>query len=64
MNDLLKNPIALFVAGILTLWLAFKVMKVFLSFFWIIVVIFVIMFAFNDRFRDSIRLFFAGIFRN
>lgn len=64
MNDLLKNPIMLFIAGILTLWLAFKVIKVFLSFFWIILIVFIILFAFNDRFRDTLRVFFSGIFKN
>jgi hypothetical protein len=54
----------LFIAGILTLWLAFKVIKVFLSFFWIILIVFIILFAFNDRFRDTLRVFFSGIFKN
>lgn len=62
MNDLLKNPIALFVAGILALWLAFKLLKVFLSLFWIFVIVFIVLFISNDRFRSAVQAIFTGLF--
>jgi len=62
MNDLLKNPFALLVAGILALWLAFKLLKVFLSFFWIFVIVFIVLFISNDRFRSAIQAIFTGLF--
>ncbi len=63
MNDLLKNPIALFVAGILALWLAFKLLKVFLSLFWIFVIVFIVLFISNDRFRSAVQAIFTGLFK-
>jgi hypothetical protein len=62
MNDFLKNPLALFAAGILTLWLIFKLAKVLLGLFWIIVIVFIVLFITNDRFRNAIRAIFTGIF--
>lgn len=62
MNDILKNPVALFFAGILALWLIFKLVKVFLSLFWIVVIVFIVLFIVNDRFRAAIRMIFDGLF--
>ncbi len=62
MNDLLKNPLALFVAGILALWLAFKLLKVFLSLFWIFVIVFIVLFVSNERFRSAVQAIFTGLF--
>lgn len=62
MNDLLKNPIAAFVAGLLLLWLLFYFLKVVINIFWIFVLAFVIMFFVNSRFRRSVRLFLNSIF--
>ncbi|MDX2280785.1 MAG: hypothetical protein NW218_14455 [Saprospiraceae bacterium] len=62
MNDLLKNPLALFVAGILALWLAFKLLKVFLSLFWIFVIVFIVLFISNERFRSAVQAIFTGLF--
>lgn len=62
MNDLLKNPMAVFIAGLLFLWLAFKVLKVVVSEFWVVVLAFVLLFIFNERFRRSVRLFFVRLF--
>ncbi len=62
MNDLLKNPMAVFIAGLLFLWLAFKVLKVVVSEFWVVVLAFVLLFIFNERFRRSVRLFFMRLF--
>lgn len=59
MNDLLKNPIVVFFAGLLALWLAFKLLNVFLGFF---VLAFVVLFIVNDRFRGLVRTFFNSIF--
>lgn len=62
MNDLLKNPITLFLAGILALWLIFKLLKVFLGLFWIVVIAFVVMFIVNGRFRNAVQALFTSIF--
>jgi hypothetical protein len=63
MNDLLKNPVAVFIAGLILLWLIFKVLKVFIGMFWIFVLAFVILFFVNDRFRRAVRMFLDSIFR-
>ncbi len=63
MNDLLKNPVAVFVAGLILLWLIFKVLKIFIGMFWIFVLAFVILFFVNDRFRRAVRMFLDSIFR-
>jgi hypothetical protein len=62
MNELLKNPIVVFLAGLLALWLAFKLLNVFLSLFWLFVLAFVVLFIVNDRFRGLVRSFFNAIF--
>jgi hypothetical protein len=63
MNDMLKNPFVLLIAGILALWLIFKLLKVFLSLFWVILLVFVVMFIFNERFRNAIQSIFSSLFR-
>jgi hypothetical protein len=63
MNDLLKNPVAVFIAGLILLWLIFKVLKIFIGMFWIFVLAFVILFFVNDRFRRAVRMFLDSIFR-
>lgn len=62
MNELLKNPIVVFIAGLLGLWLAFKLLNVVLSLFWVFVLAFVVLFIVNDRFRSIVRTFFNSIF--
>ncbi len=62
MNDLLKNPIFAFLAGLLILWLAFKVLKVVIGMFWIFVLAFIILYFINDRFRRAVRMFLGSIF--
>jgi hypothetical protein len=62
MNDLFKNPIVAFFAGLLALWLAFKLLNVFLSLFWLFVLAFVVLFIVNDRFRGLVKTFFNSIF--
>lgn len=62
-NDLLKNPFFAFVAGLLILWLAFKILKVVMSLFWIFVLAFIILYFVNDRFRRAVRMFLGSIFR-
>lgn len=64
MNDLMKNPFAVFIAGLLALWLFFKVMKIVIGLSWLFVLAFVILFAVNDRFRYLVQSFFKSIFRN
>ena len=64
MNDLLKNPFFVFLAGLITLWLVFKALKVFVSLFGLFVLAFVILFVVNARFRSIVQGFFRTIFRN
>lgn len=63
MNDLLKNPFFVFLAGLIALWLAFKVLKIFISLFWLFVLAFVVLFIINARFRVIVRNFFRSILR-
>lgn len=63
MNDLLKNPIFAFLAGLIILWLAFKILKVVIGMFWIFVLAFIILYFVNDRFRRAIRMFLNNLFR-
>jgi hypothetical protein len=63
MNDLLKNPFFVFLAGLIALWLAFKVLKIFISLFWLFVLAFVVLFIINARFRVLVRNFFRSILR-
>ena len=62
MNDLIKNPIAAFLAGLLALWLLFYFLKVVISLFWVFVLAFVVLFFVNDRFRRAVRMFLSSIF--
>jgi hypothetical protein len=62
MNDLLKNPFLVFVAGLLALYLVFAALKVFISFSGLIFLAFVALFIFNSRFRGIVRGFLNGIF--
>ncbi|HLP95258.1 MAG TPA: hypothetical protein VK168_14540 [Saprospiraceae bacterium] len=64
MNDLLKNPFFVFLAGLIALWLVFKLLKIFISFFGLFVFAFILLFAFNDKFRRVVSGFFRGIFRS
>ena len=63
MNESLKNPLVLFVVGLLTLWLLYAVLKFALSWFGLFVLAFVALFFFNTRFRRMVRAFFNGIFQ-
>lgn len=62
MNDLLKNPFIVFVAGLLALWLLFKLLNVVLSFWGLFVLAFVVLFIVNTRFRSLVSHFFNSIF--
>ena len=63
MNDALKNPLVVLVAGLLLLWLLFSVLKAFVNMFWIVALAFVILYFVNDRFRRMVRMFFSSLFR-
>jgi len=63
MNDLLKNPFFVFLAGLIGLWLVFKLLKVFVSLFGLFVLAFVILFVVNERFRSLVTTFFKSLFR-
>lgn len=64
MNDLLKNPFFVFLAGLIALWLVFKVLKVFISFFGLFVLAFIILFIVNERFRSLVQTFFRSLFKS
>lgn len=63
MNDLIKNPIVAFIAGLLILWLVFKALHVVINLFWVFVLAFIILYFINDRFRRAVRMFLGSIFR-
>lgn len=63
MNDLIKNPIVAFIAGLLGLWLVFYFLKIVINLFWVFVLAFVILFFVNDRFRRIVKMFLSSIFR-
>lgn len=62
MNDLLKNPVIAFLAGLLALWLIYSLLKLTISLFWVFVLAFVVLYFINERFRRTVRLFFNSIF--
>lgn len=64
MNDLLKNPFFVFLAGLIALWLVFKVLKIFISFFGLFVLAFIILFIVNVRFRSLVQTFFRSLFKS
>ncbi|MDO8368777.1 MAG: hypothetical protein Q7T20_18400 [Saprospiraceae bacterium] len=64
MNDLLKNPFFVFLAGLIALWLLFKLLKVFISLFGLFVLAFVVLFIVNARFRNLVQSFLKRIFRS
>jgi hypothetical protein len=64
MNDLLKNPFFVFLAGIIGLWLVFKLLKIFVSLFGLFLLAFVVLFIVNERFRSLITTFFKTLFRS
>lgn len=64
MNDALKNPLVVFIAGLLALWLLFYFLKVVINLFWLFVLAFVILFVVNERFRRLVRSFLSSIFKN
>ncbi len=62
MNELLKNPIFAFLAGLIILWLAFKVLNVVVGMFWVFALAFIILYFVNDRFRRAVRMFLNNLF--
>ncbi len=63
MNDLLKNPFFVFLAGLISLWLVFRVLQIFINLFWLFVLAFVVLFIVNSRFRKLVQSIFKSIFR-
>jgi ABC-type bacteriocin/lantibiotic exporter with double-glycine peptidase domain len=63
MNDALKNPILLLIAGLLVLVLVWKVLKIFLNLFWIIPIGFILLFIFSPAFRELVQKVFNRMFR-
>ncbi len=64
MDEFQKNPFVVFIAGLLALWLLFKLLNVFLGMFWLFVLAFVVLFVVNTRFRNAVRSFFNRILNN
>ena len=62
MNDLIKNPIVAFLAGLLVLWLIYFLLKLTISFFWVFVLAFVVLYFINERFRSTVKTFLDSIF--
>jgi hypothetical protein len=62
MDEFQKNPFVVFIAGLLALWLLFKLLNVVLGMFWIFALAFVVLFIVNDRFRNAVRSFFNRLF--
>lgn len=62
MNDLLKNPFLVFIAGLLILYLVFMVLKVFINLFWLVILAFIILFFVNSKFRNTVRSFLNSLF--
>jgi hypothetical protein len=63
MNDLLKNPLLAFTAGLLVLWLLFYFLKVVVNLFWVFVLAFVILFFVNARFRRIVKSLLGRILK-
>jgi hypothetical protein len=63
MNDALKNPFLVFLAGLLAIWLFFKLLNVVVSLGWLFLLAFALLFILNPRFRGIVQRFFAGLFR-
>ena len=62
MNDLIKNPIIAFFAGLLALWLIYFLLKLTIGLYWLLPLAFVILYLTNSRFRSSVRTFFTSLF--
>jgi len=62
MNELVKNPFIAFLAGLLALWVVFKLLKIVLGFFWLFVLAFIILYVVNSSFRLSVRAFLNSLF--
>jgi hypothetical protein len=60
-KGLLQNPIVVFFLGLAALWLFFKILKIFVSFFGLFLLAFVVLFFVNARFRHLVKNFFANI---
>lgn len=63
MNDALKNPFIVFIAGLIGIWLLFKVLKIVVNMGGVIMIVFVLMFIFHPPFRVKVQQFLAGIFK-
>lgn len=60
-KGLLQNPIVVFLLGLAALWLLFKILKIFISFFGLFILAFVVLFFVNARFRHLVKNFFSNI---
>lgn len=63
MNDLIKNPVIAFFAGLLALWLIYFLLRLTIGLFWILPLAFVILYFTNSGFRRSVRTFFNNLFK-
>ena len=63
MDDFQKNPFVVFIAGLLALWLLFKLLNIVLNLFWLFALAFVVLYVVNTRFRNLVRSFFNSVFK-
>ncbi len=63
MSAWIRNPIVAFLAVLVAIWLAFRLMPIFRGASWLVfVAIFLILMA-NPRFRSTLRHFLADLFK-
>ena len=62
MNELIKNPVIAFFAGLLALWLIYFLLRLTIGLFWLLPLAFVILYFTNSGFRRSVRMFFNNLF--
>jgi amino acid transporter len=58
-----RSPVVTLLAALLILWLVYFLLRATLGLFWIIVILFVIAYLSNTRFRGSVRELIDNLFR-
>lgn len=63
MNELYKNPIVVFLAIVVAIWAAMKLLSVFLSVIWVVLLAGAALYVLNERFRRIVGTLFRTIFK-
>lgn len=63
MSTWIKNPIIAFLAALVAIWLAFRLMPVFRGASWLVFVAIFVILIVNRRFRRNLRHFLADLFK-